>query len=128
MRVIPRILASLFLAASAVACGGGGDDGGDDMQNPDAPPVTQNVSMVACAGGEPTVMTPGNNYSPMTTTISAGESVRFTLGATHNLVSTTAGQTFSLPIGADACLRFAAAGTYTFRCMPHGFTGSVVAQ
>jgi plastocyanin len=67
-------------------------------------------------------------YSPSSVQIAPGEMVQFMLGSTHNVVSTTAGQTFSLAFGANACLQFDTAGTFTFKCAPHNFTGSVVGQ
>ena len=126
-----KILLALISIISLAACGGnGGDDGddGDDAPPPDAMSTAQNVSTVACQGGEPMVTTSGLAFSPMSTTISVGGRVAFDLPATHPMASTTAGQTFSAPESATTCLQFAAAGTYTFRCTFHGFTGSVVVQ
>ena len=120
------ILASLLIAVAA-ACGGGGDDPpADARQNADAAP--QSVSMVTCSGTPPTITTTTNSFSPMSVQIAPGEMVHFMLGGTHNVVSTTAGQTFNLGLGANACLEFDTAGTFTFKCGPHNFTGSVVVQ
>ena len=123
-----RIPLTLALGTALAACGGGG--GGD----PDAPPANppdampQHVRMVACTGTPPTVTTPGSMYSPASVTIAVDGQVHFMLATIHNVVSTTPGQVFSLPFGADTCLEFDAAGTYTFKCQPHSFTGTVVVQ
>lgn len=123
VRDMRTVLISCMLIAGA--CGGGGSDP-DARQAADA--VPQRVHQVACSGGEPAVTTPGLMFSPQSTTITAGQKVHFTLGATHDLASTTPGQTFSLGFGADSCLQFDAAGTYSFKCEPHNFTGTVVVQ
>jgi plastocyanin len=120
------ILASLMIAAAAACGGGGGGDPADARPNADAAP--QAVQMVTCSGTPPLITTVGNSYSPMSVQIAPGEMVQFMLGSTHNVVSTTAGQTFSLGFGANACLQFDIAGTFTFKCGPHNFTGSVVVQ
>ena len=110
------------------ACGGGGSDTPDARPTFDAAPPS--VTMVDCGANAPnaTVTTSGNAYSPATTNITAGQVVRFSPTATHDVASTTAGQPFSVGLGGDACFRFASAGTFTFRCNPHGFTGSIVVQ
>jgi plastocyanin len=140
-----NLLASIVFALSIPACGGGddggddtsgddtaddtGDDSGDDTSGqPDAPPTADAVEEVACAGGEMEVTTPGFNFDPASVTITAGQSVHFILGGSHNVASTTSGVEFELGFGADACLRFNEARTYTFECEPHGFTGEVVVE
>jgi len=119
------IFASLMISVVA-ACGGGGGSDVDAAPTVDSAPPA--VHQVACSGSPPTITTPGLMYSPNTVTIAPGEMVHFMLMSTHNVVSTTAGQTFSLGLGADACLQFDIAGTFTFKCGPHNFTGSVVVQ
>jgi plastocyanin len=124
-----KILLALVSVVSLAACGSGGGDDGDDMTPPpDSMMSTQNVTTVACQGGEPVVTADLGAFDPMSTTIAVGGRVEFDLTATHPMASTTAGQTFSAPGGASTCLQFAAAGTYTFRCTVHSFTGSVVVQ
>lgn len=118
-----------ILATALAACGGGG--GGDPDGPPANPPdaMVQHVRMVTCSGtpAGPVTTTP-TSFVPSSVTISVDGQVRFTLGATHNVVSTTPGQMFSLPLGADTCLEFDAPGNYTFKCGPHSFTGTVVVQ
>ena len=118
------IFASLMISAVA-ACGGGGSDVDARPTADSAPPA---VHMVACSGSPPTITTGNNVYVPTSVQIAPGEMVHFMLAQPHNVVSTTAGQTFSLGFGADACLQFDIAGTFTFKCGPHNFTGSVVVQ
>src|SRR5437762_1019763 len=117
-------LAVMWIAIAA--CGGGG--GSDIDARPSADAAPQVVHTVACTGTPPTIMTVGNSFSPMSVTIAPGGMVHFMLASAHDLVSTTPGQNFSLPFGADTCLQFDTAGTFTFKCMPHQFTGSVVVQ
>jgi hypothetical protein len=124
-----RVPLSLALGIALAACGGGGD--GDPDAPPSNPPdaMVQLVRGVTCSGTPAgPVTTPGNSYAPNSVTISAGGQVRFTLGATHNVVSTTPGQVFALPLGADTCLQFDGPGTFTYKCGPHSFTGTVVVQ
>jgi len=120
---------TLLLAVTSIAlfaCGGGG--GSDIDARPLADAAPQTVHMVACTGTPPTIVTVGNSFSPNAVTIAPGGLVHFQLDSIHNVVSTTAGQTFSLPFGADACLQFDVAGTFTFKCAPHNFSGSVMVQ
>ncbi|MBK9037028.1 MAG: hypothetical protein IPL61_38225 [Myxococcales bacterium] len=107
----------------AAACGG--DDGGSPAI--DAPAAS--ITSVACGGATVagTVTAPGFAFEPMATTISVGQVVRFTMPATHNAVSNTAGQ-FRVDFGGDSCFRFDTAGTFGFHCEPHQFTGTIVVQ
>jgi plastocyanin len=121
-----RLILASFLLASVVACGGGGDDGADDA--PDAVPIPQTVSMVTCPDSTVDITASLTTYMPPSFTTTVGGIVHFNLAGGHDVVSTTAGQNFSLPLSANACLQFDAAGTFTFRCTPHGFNGTVIVQ
>lgn len=121
-----RTLGAAVMWIAVAACGGGGSADIDARPLADAAP--QSVHMVACTGTPPTITTVGNSFSPMSVTIAPGGLVHFMLGGAHDVVSTTPGQTFSLGFGADACLQFDTAGTFTFKCMPHNFNGSVMVQ
>lgn len=125
MKITRLVLLTLTLAAC-------GDDGGspaaiDAAPGPDAPAGP--VVSVPCAGATlaETVTAPGFMFVPMTTTISAGQIVQFTMPGSHNAVSDTAGQ-FRANFGASTCYRFDVAGSYPFHCEPHLFTGTIVVQ
>src|SRR5688572_20530122 len=124
MRALTILVPAFCLALAACGDDGGGG-GGDDTAEPDAE-ETASVTMVSCTGITPDaeVTTDGSAYSPMSVTISAGEVVRFDPQATHDVN----GEEFDVPLGGEGCFRFDTAGTYAFRCTPHGFTGSVVVQ
>jgi plastocyanin len=118
---------SLVLVSVLAACG---DDGGTTTPM-DAPPVTTTVSQVnPCpATVDATVITTGANmYMPMMTTITQGQVVKFTMNAAHDVAPLNAQSEAALavPLGAERCFRFTAAKTHTFKCTPHGFTGTIV--
>jgi plastocyanin len=143
-----NLLASIVFALAIPACGGGddggddtsgddtaddtGDDSGDDTSGqPDAPPATAAVESVTCpAEGteDALVITMNSMFVPMTTTITVDEIVRFETEGSHNVESTTSGEDFGVGFGQVGCFRFTEAGDYTFRCAPHGFTGTVVVE
>lgn len=112
------ILAGFALLAGAVACGGS-DDGG--------PPLS----------GRKTVLVTNNVFQPVTTTISAGDTVLWSWSAgsvTHNVISTgfpsfTSKGTTAFPgvAGTDFYnspathqVIFPTAGTYEYFCSQHG--------
>lgn len=121
METLSPMLYTLTCTAIA-ACGGGGS--GDDVEAPDATGAT--ITSVSCVGATiaATATTSGLAYSPQSGTISAGGVVRFDPTATHNVI----GEGFDVPLAGEGCFRFAAAGTFAFRCTPHGFTGSIIVQ
>lgn len=85
---------------------------------------------------ETTVTTVGNTFSPSELTISAGDSVTFDLGASHNVVEVSKetyeaqGKTaleggFSVDFGGNETVTFDEAGTYYYVCEPHAGMGMV---
>ena len=118
---------SLVLCAFA-ACGGGGDDPpADSAASADAPPSTIET-ITPCAGESATVMTTGAfSYMPAATTITAGQIVKFVMDPSHDVAPKTAADDKGLRVGfgATKCLKFTTAGTFNFKCTPHGFAGSI---
>jgi plastocyanin len=118
----------MFAALGLGACGG--DDGGSTTTT-DAPVSSGNsVTTVDCATNAPTatVATMNFMFTPQATTITAGQVVKFQLESSHDVVpdtSTTTDPGLAVGFGATACLKFAKAGTFGFKCMPHNFTGSI---
>jgi len=124
-RMLGRISLALVFAA---ACGGGGS-----TPSIDAPASGNKVTTVDCATNAPTatVATQNFTFTPATTTIAVGQVVKFQLESVHDVVpdpttATDAGLTVGF--GATACLKFTAAGTFGFKCDPHGFKGSITVQ
>ena len=122
--------AMTHLATAFVLLAACGDDGGTIL--PDAPKAAT-VSEVSCTGITPaaSIMTTDASFSfmPSTATITAGGVVKFTTSLSHNIVpNPSAPKTdpgITVGFNKTVCLKFSAAGTYGFMCMPHGFTGSV---
>lgn len=127
--------ALVFLAVAA--CGGDDDS---NVSAPDAAPAIDapaaTVQSVTCpAAPDATVMTSGSSYSPMMTTISQGQVVKFVMPADHNVVRghTPADSAISDPgvsvgFSETKCLMFTQPGTYGFHCGPHMFNGTVIVQ
>lgn len=120
------IFPSLILLATA-ACGGGGG-GADAAPQFDARPSS--VRAVTCPnpGGAADISATLSSYQPPSFTTTVNGIVEFNLTGGHTVNSTTTGEMFSLGLNANGCLQFTAAGTFTFRCVPHGFIGTVIAQ
>lgn len=119
---------SLLVSCSALltfaACGGDDGDGGG---NPDAAAAGAATTVdCATAPTAPTVVTSGLAYSPASTTIAPGGVVKFTMPSDHDVASSVSG--LAVAFGATKCLKFDTAGTYSFHCTPHGFTGTVKVQ
>lgn len=117
-----------LICVLGVGCGGGDGGGdGDDATAPDASTAAA-VTEVDCASATiaELIVTDGAAYSPNAVTISAGEVVRFQPAATHDVASNDG--LFSVGFGGDGCFRFDEAGSYTFHCTPHGFSGTVTVQ
>lgn len=83
-----------------------------------------------------TVTTVGNSFSPSEMTISAGDSVTFELGGSHNVVEvsketyeaqekTALEGGFSVDFGATETVTFDEPGTYYYVCEPHAAMGMV---
>ena len=126
-----RLTLVFSLALSFVACG---DDGGSTPPV-DSPTGGGAVQAVTCpATPDATVTTTDGSfvYSPMNTTISVNQVVRFMMSSTHDVKpNSTAGNTdaaLDVGLGQTKCFKFTLANTYNFRCSPHGFVGSVVVQ
>jgi plastocyanin len=96
----------------------------------DAPASSNAVVTVDCSTATPaaTVTTSGGAYSPMTTTITKGQVVKFVMvsGSNHNVSSTT--PNLADDFGATDCKMFTTSGTFSFKCSVHGFMGSIVVQ
>jgi plastocyanin len=121
-----RILLAILTATAA--CGGGH---GDDVVTIDSPASSTNtVTTVDCASNAATatVVTQNFMFSPMATTITVGQVVKFQLESSHDVgpdPSTTTDPGLSVDFGGTACLKFAKAGTFGFKCTVHNFTGSI---
>ena len=119
----------LGLAIALLGCGGGTAPPGDPDAAPpvpDAPPPPA-VEQVDCpVTVDAEVATSGNAYLPVTTTVAAGEIVRFTMVGKHTVRSDD--NLFMASAAADGCFQFNAAGTYDFYCGAHGFTGAIVVE
>jgi plastocyanin len=119
----------VLCAATAVSCGGGGGDDDDDTMA-DAPAASTLMEVNPCpATTDATVLTmAGNNYMPKDTTITQGQVVKFDMNANHDVAPSVAptDSTLRVPLGGTKCFRFTAAGTFNFKCTPHGFVGSII--
>jgi plastocyanin len=130
LRLAP-LLGLSFVALAA--CGDdGGDDGTTDGVTVDAPSGARVTTVTCPASPAATIATntAGTMYVPDAATINAGQVVRFDLGSTHDVAPADNTQDSGLlvPLGGDVCLQFSTAGTYRFKCTPHGFTGTITVQ
>ncbi len=89
-----------------------------------------------------TILSSGMTFSPATVTINQGDSVKFTLDASHNAVEvsqtvwnangTTSNNGFSIPFGGGTVIPAKlAVGTHYYVCTPHaslGMKGKIVVQ
>jgi plastocyanin len=118
------LLSSLFVVLAA-ACGGGDDDGAtiDAPSGIDGPPLM--ATEVSCTGvNAPVIVTNGFAYSPTSTTITPGTTVKFTMPSEHNAISNDG--LFTADFSSDTCVQFQSQGTFRFHCGPHAFIGTVV--
>jgi len=132
----PRMIRLAMVAVVLAACGG------SDNKSVDATPVmidspaAQTVQTVTCpATPAATVTTSGFMFAPMTTTVSQGQVVQFTMPSSHNVVaghvpsdSTIADPGLAVNFSETKCLMFTQAGMYGFHCGPHSFNGTIVVQ
>jgi len=111
------------------ACGGSDDPPAVDASgsgNIDAPAATVQA-VEPCVGESATVSSEiGFMYTPMATTITQGQIVKFVNRGDHDVAPTGISDTgLRVGFGATKCLRFTKAGTFNFKCTPHGFVGSI---
>lgn len=126
-------LTSLILLA---ACGGdSGSTPVDAAVQADAGPPSVKTVTCPAAGAASTITTMGaaeqGKYVPMSVTISIGGIVQFVMPAEHNVAPYLTKPTdpgLKVDFGATACLEFDKAGTFSFMCSSHGFSGTVVVQ
>jgi len=122
------IAVSLLLAA----CGDDGGTGPIDSSVPKDSPGAATVMEVSCTGITPAAMVTTSettmSYSPMATTITAGQVVKFTTSFSHDVKPNALSHSDpGLVVGFNktACLKFTVAGTFNFVCSSHGFVGSI---
>jgi len=124
-----RLSFALVSALVMAACGG--DDG---ENNPPADAAIDGASggavMVTCPATPAATVTTSdgsNAYSPQMTTITQGQVVKFTMSSSHDVAPLNASSDPNLKVGfgQERCFMFTAAGTFPFKCTPHGFTGSI---
>ena len=119
------MLGRISLIVAVAACGGG-----STTPSIDAPVTAAAVTTVDCATNAPTATVATQNFmfTPAATTITVGQIVKFQLESVHDVVpdsSTTTDPGLTVDFGKTACLKFAKAGTFGFKCQPHGFKGSI---
>ena len=123
---------SLVLVSVVAACGG--DDGNKtqvDAATTDVMMTSMGVTRVdPCPGTvDHTVTTPGNRYEPSTVSATQGQVVRFMVSSNHDVVPQPGTDpNLVVPLGGDRCYRFTMPGTFSFKCSPHGFTGTITVQ
>ena len=122
--IFGTIFFTTVMASALVGCGG------DSTATPDAAAAAI-ASEVPCGGATvtATVTAPSFAYtitpSPM---ITVNQVVKFEMvaGTSHDVNSN--GQGFDTGFGVTKCFKFNKAGSYTFKCTPHAFTGTIVVQ
>ncbi len=118
-----------FVLATIVLAGCGGSE--PSNPTPDAP-VVPVVALASCpATVAATVMDSATAFVPMSTTISAGGTVKFVITAEHFVLPNTlvnTDQALRVSRGETKCLQFNAPGTYGFLCGVHSFTGTITVQ
>ena len=120
------------LALVLAACGGGGDDAPADSPTGTDSSASNIMVVTPCTGETATVTADPSDsattYMPASTTVAVGQIVKFDLPNAHNVAPNTAADDDGLSVGfgQTKCLKFTAAGTYKFKCTPHGFVGTIV--
>ncbi len=120
------------MLALAMGCGDDGDSADGDGVTIDGPAGARVVEATCPVGPAATITTntAGNAYTPEAATISANGIVKFTMPSSHNVVPASATDDPGLRVGfnQEKCLQFTTAGSYRFKCEPHGFTGTITVQ
>ena len=124
-------LALLFVFA---ACGGSGSNSPDASGQSDAAAAT--VMAVTCPATVPlTVDAPDTDlrfvFTPSNSPLPVGSIVKFTMHNDHNVAPSLTGPTdpgLMVNFNETKCLMFTHTGTFGFRCVPHGFTGTITIQ
>lgn len=124
-------LSSLALSFGLTACGSS-DEETPDGPGTDGPGGTKAAEVVNCTTSvtkqigatEPPT---GSAYIPVSTTVTAGTIVKFTMNFHHDAISLTSGL-FKADYGETVCVKFNTAGTYMFRCSSHSIIGTVNVQ
>jgi plastocyanin len=95
----------------------------------DAPPTPSTVVAVACPqGAVPVVMAMSGTFSPSATTVAVDGIVKFSMPSSHSVVPDTSLSTdanLRVDFNETKCLKFTQAGTFNFKCNPHGFKGAI---
>ena len=128
--------ARLIVGGLIVGCAGEGDGGGGGgSPSPDAPPAIDAppstvTEVTPCPATPDAIVTTRDDvyvYMPATTTIAAGQVVRFDTSLYHDVapLPPMTDAALSVGFGATRCLRFTAPGTFRFKCTPHGFSGTI---
>ncbi len=129
--ILVAVVFTSITATGLVACGG------DSNSTPDAAKVIDSAGAIAsevpCAGATvtTTVTAPGGGFAYMITPssmIAVAQVVKFEMaaGTSHDVNSN--GKGFDTGFGVTKCFKFNVAGSYTFKCTPHSFTGTIVVQ
>src|SRR5207245_2613038 len=115
------------------ACGSDSNANTDAAVHNDAPPKT--VLTVTCPGSPAATVTTAelqSSFTPMATTITQGQVVKFVMSASHtvapNPIAAKTDPGLTVGFGATACLMFTQTGTFGFLCSAHGFVGTVTVQ
>lgn len=114
----PGIPLGALAIVLAAACG---SDGGGGPSGTVPPPTSIDITTGA---------TPPPRFIPVTATLAAGGTVKWTNGspADHNLITTSSNWTLSedLPVGQSFETTIAQAGTYRYECTIHpGMTATI---
>lgn len=122
-------LFTTIMASTLVGCGS------DSTATPDAAKVVDSAPAIAsevpCGGATvtATVTAPGFAYTiTPSSTITVNQVVKFEMAAGTGHDVNSNGQGFDAGFGVTKCFKFNKAGSYTFKCTPHNFTGTIVVQ
>jgi plastocyanin len=130
-----HLIVCMSTLAAAIACGGSGTSygsgptggGGGGGGGNTCSPGSGTVCIVAQYVGT----TSGYAFDPTPITVAAGSTVTWTntTGVQHNVTFSTVGSPHSSANFTTAyAVAFPTAGTYSYRCTIHNFSGTVVVQ